>query len=51
MFPFWRAILGYADRDDGPVDVLNDPQRRNPIVCFQQLDAPRPGQNRIHLAP
>lgn len=49
VLPFWRAVLGYADRADGPVDELNDPHRRQPVVCFQQLDAPRPGRNRNHL--
>lgn len=47
---FWRAVLGYRDRDEGgPADELNDLHRRRPIICFQQMDAPRPGRNRIHL--
>lgn len=49
VLPFWRAVLGYGDRDGGPVDELNDPHRRTPTVCFQQMDAPRPQRNRIHL--
>jgi len=49
VLPFWRAVLGYGDRDGGPVDELNDPSRRQPIVCFQQMDAPRPQRNRIHI--
>lgn len=49
VLPFWRAVLGYADRDGGPVEELNDPHRRKPIVCFQQMDVPRPQRNRIHL--
>jgi 4a-hydroxytetrahydrobiopterin dehydratase len=49
VLPFWRAVLGYDVRDGGPVDELNDPHRRQPIVCFQQMDAPRPQRNRIHL--
>ncbi len=49
VLPFWRAVLGYGDRDGGPVDELNDPHRRKPVVCFQQMDAPRPQRNRIHL--
>jgi len=49
VLPFWRAVLGYGDRDGGPVDELNDPHRRQPVVCFQQMDAPRPQRNRIHL--
>ncbi len=31
------------------MDELNDPHRRQPVVCFQQMDAPRPQRNRIHL--
>jgi 4a-hydroxytetrahydrobiopterin dehydratase len=50
VLPFWRAVLGYRDRgDSGPVEELNDPHRRKPIVGFQQMDAPRPQRNRIHL--
>ena len=49
VLPFWRAVLGYGDRDDGAVDEINDPHRRKPVVCFQQMDAPRPQRNRIHL--
>ena len=49
VLPFWRAVLGYGDRDDGPVEELNDPHRRKPVVCFQKMDAPRPQRNRIHL--
>lgn len=50
VVPFWRAVLGYGDRGEGgPVEELNDPHRHKPIVCFQQLDAPRPHRNRIHL--
>jgi 4a-hydroxytetrahydrobiopterin dehydratase len=49
VLPFWRAVLGYGDRDGGPVDELNDPHRRKPVVCFQQMDAPRTQRNRIHL--
>ena len=49
VLPFWRAVLGYGDRAGGPVDELNDPHRRNPVVCFQRMDAPRPQRNRMHL--
>ena len=48
--PFWRAVLGYDVRGDGPAaEELNDPRRRQPVVCFQQMDAPRPQRNRIHI--
>jgi 4a-hydroxytetrahydrobiopterin dehydratase len=43
--PFWKAILDYAD--DG--DALVDPAGQGPAVWFQQMDAPRPQRNRIHL--
>lgn len=43
--PFWRAVLGYTS-DDGE---LLDPYRRSPVVCFQEMDAPRPQRNRVHL--
>lgn len=50
VFPFWRAVLDYRDRSDtGPVEELTDPHRRRPVVSFQQMDAPRPQRNRIHL--
>jgi 4a-hydroxytetrahydrobiopterin dehydratase len=45
---FWRALLGgYVDRD-GPEDLV-DPRRRLPAFFFQQMDAPRPQRNRIHI--
>jgi 4a-hydroxytetrahydrobiopterin dehydratase len=49
VLPFWRAVLGYGDRDGGPVEELNDRHRRKPVVSFRQMDAPRPQRNRIHL--
>jgi 4a-hydroxytetrahydrobiopterin dehydratase len=46
--PFWRVLLGgYVDRD-GPEDLV-DPRRRWPAFYFQQMDAPRPQRNRIHI--
>ncbi|GIG20322.1 hypothetical protein Cch01nite_10460 [Cellulomonas chitinilytica] len=46
VVPFWRAVLGY--RDDGPEDLV-DPLGRGPSFWFQQMDAPRPQRNRIHV--
>jgi 4a-hydroxytetrahydrobiopterin dehydratase len=46
VLPFWHAVLGY-DMADG-TDVL-DPLRRGPSFWFQQMDAPRPQRNRIHI--
>ena len=46
VLPFWQAVLGYrkvADED------LIDPRLSGPPFWFQQMDAPRPQRNRIHL--
>ena len=48
VMPFWRAVLGYRDRGDGD-DNLIDPRGRGPLFWFQQMDAPRPQRNRIHI--
>lgn len=49
--PFWRAVLGYIDEPgaSGPADPLVDPLGQHPAIWFQQMDAPRPHRNRIHL--
>ncbi len=44
--PFWQAVLGYQLLGDA--DVV-DPLRRGPTFWLQQLDAPRPQRNRIHI--
>jgi 4a-hydroxytetrahydrobiopterin dehydratase len=44
--PFWRALLGYGTR--GTQDLV-DPHGRSPSIWFQEMDAPRPQRNRIHL--
>jgi 4a-hydroxytetrahydrobiopterin dehydratase len=44
--PFWRAVLGYELVGDE--DVF-DPHRLGPPFTFQQMDAPRPQRNRIHI--
>ena len=44
--PFWEAVLGYKPRLD---DDSVDPYGRGPAFWFQQMDAPRPQRNRIHL--
>ncbi|MCV7179028.1 VOC family protein [Mycolicibacterium sphagni] len=49
--PFWKAVTGYVD-ESGPSDLadgLIDPSGRGPAIWFQQMDAPRPQRNRIHL--
>jgi 4a-hydroxytetrahydrobiopterin dehydratase len=47
--PFWRAVLGYEERRDSPDEDLIDPRGRGPSLWFQQMDAPRPQRNRIHI--
>ena len=48
--PFWKAVLGYVDAEDDPVEgALADPAGRGPRVWFQQMDAPRPQRNRLHV--
>jgi len=44
--PFWKAVLGYEE--DGSEDLV-DPSGRGPSFWFQQMDAPRPQRNRIHI--
>lgn len=44
--PFWAAVLGHELVGDE--DAI-DPQHRWPGIWFQQMDAPRPLRNRIHL--
>ncbi|MFE9689079.1 VOC family protein [Micromonospora sp. NPDC005806] len=46
--PFWRALLGYVQRADSPEDLV-DPRGRGPAWWFQQMDAPRPQRNRMHV--
>jgi 4a-hydroxytetrahydrobiopterin dehydratase len=48
VLPFWRAVLGYADRGDSPDDLI-DVRGRGPLVYFQQMDEARAQRNRIHL--
>jgi 4a-hydroxytetrahydrobiopterin dehydratase len=48
---FWKAVLAYTDEPGhhGPEDPLVDPVSQGPSIWFQQMDAPRPQRNRIHL--
>lgn len=48
VVPFWRALLGYQDRAGSPEDLI-DPHRRGAAFYFQQMDAPRPQRNRVHV--
>jgi 4a-hydroxytetrahydrobiopterin dehydratase len=51
--PFWKAVLGYDDEPptaaNGQVMAIVDPLRIGPPFWFQQMDAPRPQRNRIHI--
>jgi 4a-hydroxytetrahydrobiopterin dehydratase len=48
--PFWKAITGYADEPGSELHAaLVDPSGRGPAIWFQQMDAPRPQRNRIHI--
>jgi 4a-hydroxytetrahydrobiopterin dehydratase len=49
VMPFWRAVLGYQNRGDSPDEDLIDPHGRGASFWFQQMDAPRPQRNRIHI--
>ena len=46
VLPFWRAVLGYQEIGD---EDLLDPHLQRPPFWFQQMDAPRPQRNRIHI--
>jgi 4a-hydroxytetrahydrobiopterin dehydratase len=46
VLAFWRAVLGYREVDD---EDLFDPHFQGPPFWFQQMDAPRPQRNRIHI--
>lgn len=45
---FWRALLGHEYRAGSPEDLV-DPGRRSAPFYFQQLDAPRPQRNTVHV--
>ena len=45
VMPFWQAVLGYLAFGD----TLIDPKFEGPTFWFQQMDAPRPQRNRLHV--
>ena len=45
ILPFWGAVLALHEVDG----ELNDPLRRQPVVCFQHLETDRPGHGRVHV--
>jgi 4a-hydroxytetrahydrobiopterin dehydratase len=49
VMPFWRAVLGYEYRADSPDEDLVDPRGRGASFWFQEMDAPRPQRNRVHI--
>jgi 4a-hydroxytetrahydrobiopterin dehydratase len=46
VLPFWQTVLGYIKESD---DAIIDPAGKGPSFWFQQMDAPRPQRNRIHI--
>jgi 4a-hydroxytetrahydrobiopterin dehydratase len=46
--PFWKAITGYVDEPELAGGLI-DPVGRGPLIWFQQMAAPRPQRNRIHV--
>jgi 4a-hydroxytetrahydrobiopterin dehydratase len=46
--PFWQAVLGYTGLAASAEDLI-DPHGRGPSIWFQEMDAPRPQRNRIHV--
>src|SRR5439155_8111997 len=49
VLPFWRAVLGYQNREDSPDEDLIDPRGRGAPFWFQRMGAPRPQRNRVHI--
>jgi 4a-hydroxytetrahydrobiopterin dehydratase len=49
--PFWKAVLGFVDDPggDGQAAAIVDPAGQLPAIWFQQMAAPRPQRNRVHL--
>jgi 4a-hydroxytetrahydrobiopterin dehydratase len=50
VMPFWQALMGYERRPDSPNEDLVDPRRRGPGIWFEQVEQPRRGRNRLHIA-
>jgi 4a-hydroxytetrahydrobiopterin dehydratase len=48
VLPFWRAVLDYVN-EPGYQHSIIDPRGQGPAFWFQQMDAPRPQRNRIHV--
>jgi 4a-hydroxytetrahydrobiopterin dehydratase len=52
VLPFWQAVLNYVPEhttSGEPVTALIDPEGIGPAFWFQQMDAPRPQRNRLHV--
>lgn len=47
--PFWEAVLGYRSTGEKDATAFEDADGIGPTVWFQQMDAPRPQRNRIHI--
>jgi 4a-hydroxytetrahydrobiopterin dehydratase len=46
IMAFWRAVLGYEQVGD---EDLVDRHRHGPSIWYQDMDAPRPQRNRVHI--
>jgi 4a-hydroxytetrahydrobiopterin dehydratase len=50
--PFWQAVLNYVPEHTSSGDQVTaiiDPEGIGPAFWFQQMDAPRPQRNRLHI--
>lgn len=49
--PFWKAVMAYVDEPgrSGPTAAIVDPTGQLATIWFQQMDAPRPQRNRVHV--
>lgn len=50
MAQFWAAALHYEIQEITPIwAAIVDPSGKGPRCCFQQVDTPKIGKNRLHL--
>ena len=50
MAQFWAAVLGYEVLEvTEELAIIADAEKRSPRCCFQKVDTPKMGKNRVHL--
>ncbi|RYX81705.1 VOC family protein [bacterium] len=50
MAEFWAAVLGFESQVvTAEFASIIDPAGRGPRCCFQKVDTPKLGKNRVHL--